>query len=70
MRPDVIITDELSTVDYPAILRAKKSGVYIISSMHASKIEEVPKEIFDEFSAIVLIDSMKIGKIQEYYFEE
>ena len=67
MRPDIIITDELSVADYPSVLRAKKSGVYIIASMHASKIGEIPKEILDEFDAVVLLDSFNIGKVSEIF---
>lgn len=67
MRPDVIITDELSVSDYASIVRAKDGGVNIIASMHGSSLASIPKEILGEFDAIILLDSKIIGKISDYF---
>ena len=66
MRPDVIIVDELSIADFSSILRAKSSGVHIMASIHAGKLSEIPTEIRDEFDIIVLLDSVKIGKLFDF----
>ena len=66
MRPDVIIVDELSMADFPSILRAKSSGVHIMASIHAGKLSEIPDEIRDEFDIVVLLDSVKIGKLFDF----
>ena len=67
MRPDVIITDELMEEDLPFLRRAKASGVKLISSYHAGRIEDVPIVFRDSFEFIILLDSVKIGKILEIY---
>ena len=67
MCPDVIITDELSFNDLPAISRAKDCGVKLISSLHAAKREEIPGEIAVLFDEIVLLSSEEIGKIIAIY---
>ena len=66
MRPDVIIVDELSMADFPSILRAKSSGVHIKASIHAGKLSEIPDEIRNEFDIVVLLDSVKIGKLFDF----
>ena len=66
MRPDVIIVDELSIADFSSSLRAKSSGVHIMASIHAGKLSEIPTEIRDEFDIIVLLDSVKIGKLFDF----
>lgn len=66
MRPDVIIVDELSMADFPSILRAKSSGVHIMASIHAGKLSEIPDEIRNEFDIVVLLDSVKIGKLFDF----
>ena len=63
MRPDVIITDELSLSDLPPLIQAKDSGVKVIASFHASTYDEIPMEILAAFDAIALISSTEIGKI-------
>ncbi len=68
MRPDVIITDELSVGDYVSIIRAKDCGVNIIASMHCGCLASIPQEIVREFDAIVVLDSKIIGKISAFSF--
>ena len=42
LRPDVVITDEVATVDDVAMLqRAVRSGVVVIASVHAADLGEV-----------------------------
>ncbi len=67
MRPDVIITDELSTSDCIEVEKAKNAGVIVFASAHIISINEVRQpflRLFDRF--IVLSD---IGKIQGIYGE-
>ena len=65
MRPDVIITDEVSVKEVPAIYRAIHSGVKIIASFHAKETSEIPTELREIFRKIVILDSQTIGKIKE-----
>ncbi len=65
MRPDIMITDELTADDYQAIQRAKESGVMVIASAHYYQNEKPP--FFGLFDWYVLLDSIKIGEIKEIY---
>ncbi len=65
MRPDVIITDEVSSLELPAIHRAVHSGVRVIASFHANEASEIPVELQEIFQKIVLLDGNIIGKIKE-----
>lgn len=65
MRPDVIITDEVSIKELPAIDRAVHSGVKIIASFHAKEFAEIPVEMQEIFQKIILLDDRIIGKIKE-----
>jgi stage III sporulation protein SpoIIIAA len=65
MRPDVIITDEVSVKELSAIYRAIHSGVKIIASFHAKEVSEIPLEIRNTFDKIVVLDEKIIGKIKE-----
>lgn len=67
MRPDVIVTDELTADDLPYVQRARNSGVKVIASIHAESIEEIPKEYLALFEKTVLLDKEKIGRIIEIY---
>ena len=67
MRPDVIITDELSTQDVTALEKLVSSGVGVIASIHAEKIEQLPKNCHEAFDKIVFLKSGKIGEIDRIY---
>lgn len=67
MRPDVIVTDEISQTDIPYIIAAKNSGVRVIASLHASSLPEIVNEIQDSFDVIVFLDKNKIGEISNVY---
>ena len=52
LAPDVIVTDEIySPHEIDAIKRAIGSGIKVIATMHADKMEHVP-EFFDTYVAL------------------
>lgn len=70
LRPEIIITDELSTEDCSAILRAIRAGIIVLASAHFHSFESMGqafKEIFDRY--IFLSDSV-IGKVEHIYNKE
>ena len=67
MRPDVIITDELSLADLPSVERAKNCGVRLIASFHAEKYEEIPAALQEAFDVIAVLNKEEIGKIDKVY---
>ncbi len=70
LRPDIVITDELSAVDCNAIERAILAGIKVIASAHFSSIGHVKKPFFGLFERYVLLDEREIGKIKAIYDEE
>lgn len=69
MRPDIIITDELSEVDCDSVRKAINSGVKIIASAHFSDIRRIKAPFFPLFDRYVLLDEKKIGKLMSIYNE-
>ena len=67
LRPDVIITDELSLQDCAAVEKAIYAGVCVLSSAHFADMKKVVKPFFGLFERYVLLDGQKIGKIQGVY---
>ena len=67
MRPEIIITDELSLCDLPALEKAKRAGVIVVASAHFSEHEYIPIELKEIFDKIVVLDSEGIGKIRGIY---
>ncbi|MGN1234578.1 MAG: ATPase, T2SS/T4P/T4SS family [Christensenellaceae bacterium] len=65
MRPDVLITDEITDAELPALKRAVGSGVAVCASFHADKVEEAP----DFFERYVVLGE-RIGKILGIYDQE
>lgn len=74
MRPDVIVTDELSSEkDIKSAENAVLSGIYLLASAHASSISELKKKtifknlfengIFDY--AVILSSQNKLGEVKE-----
>ncbi len=49
MRPEVIVTDELSNGDYEAVKSAILSGICVLASAHLTKTEDVPQKIFQKY---------------------
>lgn len=65
MSPDVIITDEIGEEgDILAIKKALLTGVKIITTTHAEKIEDL-KMYENLFDIIVILDDEKKGKIKQ-----
>ena len=70
MRPDVIVTDELSADDLPYIIRAKNSGVKVIASYHAKAVAEIPQTLLTAFDQVAILDAEKIGEISQIYINQ
>ena len=70
MRPDVIVTDELSADDLPYIIRAKNSGVKVIASYHAKAVAEIPQSLLMAFDQVAILDAEKIGEISQIYINQ
>ena len=73
MSPDIVITDELcGREDWKCVFRASNSGVKVIASCHAAKIEDVInqeffiKNIFDRY-VILKEKSEGFGVLKEVY---
>ena len=67
MRPDIMITDELSKADCTAIERAYSAGIKVLASAHFSDIQHVKPPFMGLFERYVLLDQRKIGKIDSIY---
>ena len=67
MRPDVIITDELSLKDCEAVKRAIMAGIAVIASAHFSAMERVDEAFKGVFERYVLLDNAQIGRIACIY---
>lgn len=67
MRPEIIITDELSLADCVVLKKAVAAGICVIATAHFSAfhfVEEPFKELFERY---VLLDEEEIGKIKGIY---
>jgi stage III sporulation protein SpoIIIAA len=69
MRPDVIVTDELTDADAVAVQKAVQSGVKVLASAHGDRVETLPLALRNAFERIVLLDEQIIGKIKFFYDE-
>ena len=67
MRPDIMITDELSAADCKALQRAKNAGITILASAHLTDIHEVSGDFWGLFDYFVFLDDEIIGKIKRIY---
>ena len=70
MRPDIIITDELSQNDLEALKKATFAGVTVVASAHFSAMEQISKSFLEIFDRFVILDELKIGKIKGIYDKE
>ena len=70
MRPDVIITDELSETDCTAIKKAIYAGVIVLASVHLHDISSLQAPLFGLFDRYVFLDGEEIGKIKCVYNEK
>ena len=69
MRPDVMITDELSITDCAAVEKAVFAGVCVLASAHFSAMKNIKSPFFGLFERYVILDGNHIGKIQAVYDE-
>jgi len=72
MRPDVIITDELTQEDYNLVHLTSLSGVRVTASAHLERAEDVPQKCFDYYvvlkkDEIGVIDKILGGNMEEIY---
>ena len=78
LKPDIIVTDEISSLkDYESILYASSCGVSILASVHAESIEDLKQKkdfeillrnkVFSRF--IILSQKDGPGKIEAIYDE-
>ena len=67
LRPDIVITDELSLRDCPALEKAMTSGVQVIATAHFSDISYIKAPFIDIFEKFVVLDTHKIGSIKGIY---
>ena len=70
MRPDIIVTDELSVRDCAAIQQAIVAGVHVVASAHFSDFSNVDAPFLKLFERFVLLDENTIGKIRVIYDRE
>ena len=70
MRPDIMITDELSKADCSAIEKAIAAGIKVVASAHFSSISHVQAPFLGLFERYVVLDEMQIGKIKGVYDEK
>lgn len=69
MRPDVIITDELSAEDCKALSKAISAGVSVVASAHFWSMDSVKAPFLGLFERYVLLNELKIGEIKGVYDE-
>lgn len=70
MRPDVIITDELSETDCMAVERAIRAGIIVLASAHFASMEKVKPCFKGLFERYVLLSNTTVGKIAMIYDEQ
>ncbi len=70
MRPDIIITDELSFHDCAALEKAVAAGLVVIASAHFADISAVKPPFLGLFQRFVLLDRQRVGQIKGIYDEE
>lgn len=67
MRPDIIITDELSEADCVPLKKAVLSGVKVIASAHFLDLEQIQTPYLDIFERFVVLNDKIIGKLKGIY---
>ncbi len=70
MRPDILITDELSKKDCVALEKAVLAGITVVASAHFSGMRAVKSPFIELFERFVLLDAEEIGKIRGIYDRE
>ena len=70
MRPEIIITDELTHADCAALEKAMLAGICVIASAHFSKMQFVKEPFVGLFERYVLLDEQEIGRVKGVYDEK
>lgn len=70
MRPDIMITDELSEADCAPLKKAVSSGIKVIASAHFSDIKQIGGHFLEIFDRFVVLNESKIGQIKGIYDKE
>ena len=70
MRPEIIITDELSYGDCATLRKAVAAGICVIASAHYSSFSFVETPFKELFERYVLLDEREIGQIKGIYDRE
>lgn len=69
LRPDIIITDELSKNDCNAVERAISAGVCVLASAHFYQMQDIKEPFLGLFERYVILDDKNIGKVRHIYDE-
>lgn len=67
LRPDVIVTDELSSKDLTVVENAISAGVAVFATAHYAGVEAVPQSYMQVFERYVVLSNKKIGEIVGIY---
>lgn len=67
MRPQIIVTDELSMDDCNALERAVCAGISVIASAHFATFSSIKAPFLELFERFVILDGEKTGEIKGVY---
>ena len=67
LRPDVIITDELSEADCEEVKRAIRGGAYVVATAHYSGVSALPESFRGVFDVYAALSDEGIGNIEGLY---
>lgn len=67
MRPQIIVTDELSLEDCKTLEKAVVAGITVVASAHFSKFSYIKSPFLEIFERFVLLDTEKTGQIVGIY---
>ncbi len=67
LRPDIMITDELSKKDCEAVERAISAGICVLASAHFYQMSDIKPPFFGLFERYAVLDGEKIGKVRHVY---
>ena len=67
MRPDVIVTDEITKKDIEYIQKGIHAGVNVIATAHFDDVALLPQNYLGVFNGYVFLNKEKIGEVKELY---
>lgn len=70
LRPDIIVTDELSEKDCLAVQKAIFSGIKVVASAHLAGLNGLKLPYKPLFERYVLLDTHSVGKVKAFYDED